>query len=366
MKIPKIVIIGGTGKLGTIILNFTYKKKIPIYAITGFNNPKKLINYKNKYSIKKSFCLNINDDYNNFINLFKSVKIDIIYFLDVGSSSLIYLNYFLKFQKNSDICIANKEMIIAGGHNLKKLLLRNNSNLIPLDSEHFSLINHNFNSKNIKKILITASGGPFYFEKKINLNKVSKNLVLSHPKWKMGFNNLIDSSNFINKVLEILELSYIYDISLSKIDFVISKEAFVHSIIYYDDETISLNCFNNNMLITLAKPLRKFYQFDLNLNLHNIYNFKNFKIEKFNDNRFKIKKYINLIKNFNHNQQILFMIINNQAQSLYLNGNLRYNDILNYIFKKISLLDYLKYKKLTNFKDILLFIDIIKLSLNKE
>ena len=120
------------------------------------------------------------------------------------------------------------------------------------------------------------------------------------------------------------------------------------------------------MLITLAKPLRKFYQFDLNLNLHNIYNFKNFKIEKFNDNRFKIKKYINLIKNFNHNQQILFMIINNQAQSLYLNGNLRYNDILNYIFKKISLLDYLKYKKLTNFKDILLFIDIIKLSLNKE
>ena len=99
MKIPKIVIIGGTGKLGTIILNFTNKKKIPIYAITGFNKPKKLINYKNKYSINKSFCLNINDDFNNFINLLMSVKIDIIYFLDVGSSSLIYLNYFLKFQK---------------------------------------------------------------------------------------------------------------------------------------------------------------------------------------------------------------------------------------------------------------------------
>ena len=85
---------------------------------------------------------------------------------------------------------------------------------------------------NIKKIYITASGGPFYFNKKINLNKVKFKKVLSHPKWKMGKNNLIDSSNFINKILEIYELSYIYNIDLNKIDFLISKEAYIHSIIH--------------------------------------------------------------------------------------------------------------------------------------
>ena len=84
----------------------------------------------------------------------------------------------------------------------------------------FVPISYNFNSYNVKKILITASGGPFYFNKKINLKKVTKKQVLSHPKWKMGSNNLIDSSNFVNKFLEILELSYIYDIPLNKIDFV--------------------------------------------------------------------------------------------------------------------------------------------------
>lgn len=366
MKKPRIVIIGGTGKLGTIILNFTFKNKIPIYAITGFHKSKKLDLYKSKYSINKSFCLKNKDEFDHLIKLFESIKIDIIYFLDVGSGSLEYLKHFLKFQKNSYICIANKEMIIAGGPFLRKSILLKQCKLIPLDSEHFSLINNNFNSNNIKKLYITASGGPFYFNKRINLKNVSKKEVLSHPKWKMGTNNLIDSSNFTNKILEILELSYIFDIPLSKIDFVVSKEAFVHSIIYYDDETITINCFANDMLITLVKPLKKFYEFDLNSNHDNLFYLKNFKIEKFNDQRFINKKHIELIKNFNHNQQILFMIFNNQAQSLYINDKLPYNKILSYVLKKIESSNKFKFKKLRNFKDILLFIDNIKKNLIKE
>ncbi len=360
MKIPKILIVGATGKLGSMILNFTFKNNIPIFAITCFDNVKKLNSFKNKYDIKNTFCLNNKFDKEKFLFFCKSKRFDIIYFLDVGSSSLFYLSHFLKYQNNSDICIANKEMIIAGGSELRKSILVKGCNFIPLDSEHFSLINHNFDSNNIKRIQITASGGPFYFDKKMNLNKVTKKQVLSHPKWKMGLNNLIDSSNFVNKVLEILELSYIYDIPLKKIDFVVSREAFIHSIIYYKDETISINCFSNNMLITLTKPLKKFYDFNLNISSNDIYDLKKFSIEKFNDKRFQIYKYINSIKSFNHNQQILFMILNNKAQKLYLDGLLPYNKILIYIFNKIKLFNNYKSKKLTNFKDILKFIDNIK------
>ena len=75
----------------------------------------------------------------------------------------------------------------------------------------------------INKVYITASGGPFYFQKKINLNKVSLKQVLNHPKWNMGKNNSIDSSNFIKKLLEIYELSIIFNIDINKIDFLVSK-----------------------------------------------------------------------------------------------------------------------------------------------
>ena len=77
-------------------------------------------------------------------------------------------------------------MIIAGGETLINKISKTKNKLIPLDSEHFSLKNNNLNNEIIKKIYITASGGPFYFKKKINLNSVKLSKVLDHPKWKMG------------------------------------------------------------------------------------------------------------------------------------------------------------------------------------
>ena len=365
-NIPNILIMGATGKLGTMLLNFCNKESIKISAITCFKDNIKLKKLKNKFKIKNSYTLSLPDDHSNFLNFLIKNKIDIVYFLDVGSSSLLYLNHFLKFQRNSLICIANKEMIIAGGKFINKKIKKNECKLIPLDSEHFSLINNNFNANNIKKIFITASGGPFYFKKKTNLNKVSKAKVLSHPKWKMGSNNLIDSSNFVNKILEIFELSYIYDIPFEKIDFVVSKEAFVHSIILYRDSTISLNCFTNDMLITLTKPLTNYFDFDLEDNFSKIYQLDNFKLEIFNDKRFAINKYFKKISNFNHNQQILFMILNNLAQKLYLNNKLRYNEILNFVFKQIELFDSYRHIKLKNFKEVLKFINDIKVDIKSK
>ena len=119
------------------------------------------------------------------------------------------------------------------------------------------MINSNNVNKEIDTVYITASGGPFYFKKNINLNKVSLKQVLKHPKWNMGKNNSIDSSNFINKMLEILELSIIFNIDINKIDFLVSKNAYVHSIVIYKNSTVLINCFDNNMLIPLVSPLIK-------------------------------------------------------------------------------------------------------------
>ena len=116
---PKIVVIGSTGKLGSKLLNFTHRNSIPVYGITCYKNIKKIKNQKNLFNIKKSFVLNHKSEKKDFLKLLES-KIQIIYFLDYGSISLQYLYHFLKFNKNSIIAVANKEMIIAGGALLQK------------------------------------------------------------------------------------------------------------------------------------------------------------------------------------------------------------------------------------------------------
>ena len=352
----KIVIIGSTGKLGSMLLKYIFKNKIPVFAATCFKNNKKLLMQKNKYKIKHTFALKNRNDQINFLNILKN-KIDIIYFLNCGSYSLNYLNHFLKYNSNSVIAIANKELIIAGGSLLQKKIISKKNIFIPLDSEHFSLINSNFNKKNIYKIYITASGGPFYFNKNIDLSKVSSKNVLSHPKWNMGNNNLIDSSNFINKILEIYELSHIYDIPLSKINFLICKEAYIHSLICFNDNTISLNCFANNMLITLIKPLSYFYKIKSLKNNNKFLNIENLKLIIPNDNRFKVLKSFNKLSKYDHYKQILLMIINNNAHNLYLSNKLNYNDIVNYIMTEIK--KHRKPKGLNSIDSILKFVSKI-------
>ena len=354
---PKIIIIGSTGKLGSKLLNYTHKNNINILAITCFRNKKKLLSQKKKYGVSKKFVLSDSKDYSDFINFLKK-KIDIIYFLDFGSFSLIYLNTFIKFNSNSIVAIANKEMIIAGGNTLTSSIKKSKNKLLPLDSEHFSLKN-SLDKKNIKKIYITASGGPFYFSKIKSFKNVSIKKVLSHPKWKMGKNNLIDSSNFINKILEIYEVSIIYDIPISKIDFIISKEAFIHSIVFYEDGIISLNCFKNDMLLTLVDPLREYFNLKIDFNSEAFLpNNRNFSLIKNEDKRFIFFDFYKKMRNLNHEKQIIFMLLNNYAQSLYLSDKLKYDQIIPFVMNNLE--KYTFDKNFKNISDIISFIDLIK------
>lgn len=357
---PKIVIIGSTGKLGSKLLNYTLNNGIRVYAATCFNSKLKLSKQQKKYDISKTFILSDQNDREKFLN-FLSSKIDIIYFLDFGSFSLIYLNQFLKFNSNSIVAIANKEMIIAGGKLLFDKIKKTKNKFIPLDSEHFSLKN-SLLSKNIYKIYITASGGPFFYSNKNSFSKVSLKEVIAHPKWKMGINNSIDSSNFMNKLLEIYELSYIYDISIDKIDFIISKEAFVHSLVEYDDGIISLNTFKNDMLISLINPLS--YFFDLNKKQSSkrlIMNQQNFRFDNKFDNRFNFFSFYKKMRKLSHAEQIKLLILNNHAQKLYLSNKLKYKDIIPYIMHNIhSYFDYSPDKSLLT---IVKYINLLKLEI---
>jgi 1-deoxy-D-xylulose-5-phosphate reductoisomerase len=332
---PKILILGSTGKLGTKLIRYCYKNNIDIFAITCFKNYKKLNKFKLKYDINNTFILSNNNEKLSFIKFLKSKKIDLVYFLDYGSGSLEYADYFLKNNSKSIIAIANKEMIIAGGNLLKSKILKTRNKLIPLDSEHFSMLNSKLINKDINKLYITASGGPFYFKKNIDLNRVIFEKVVNHPKWKMGINNSIDSSNFINKLLEIYETSILYEIDLNKIDFLISKDAFIHSIVHYNDNTISINCFDNDMIIPLIKPLSYFYEIKSLLLKKKYLNPKIMTLETFSDIRFEINKYFKILKKLDHQLQIKLMILNNIAHKYYVSKKIKYNEIYDFIISKL-------------------------------
>ena len=359
------LIIGSTGNLGKKLLNFCHKFNISIFGISCFKSLKKLNYQSHKYGIKNCFNLYNPVSKDSFISFISNNKFKIVYFLDYGSFSLYYLNILNKKNKNCIFAIANKEMIIAGGNLLSSNILNQSNFLLPLDSEHFSLYNSKFCNSNIDKIYITASGGPFYFNKNVNLNNVKYKEVLNHPKWKMGINNSIDSSNFINKVLEMHELSFLYNIDMEKIDFLVSQEAFVHSIILHKDQNISLNCFDNDMMITLSKPLTLIF----NLNIKNkfskkIFDQNNFKFEIFKDKRFIINKYISYFKKLDHYQLIQFMLLNNKAHEKYLKGDIEYNDIINFIIKNLS--SSKEKINFSSFKDILRYISSLKSSYDQK
>ena len=354
-----ILIIGSTGNLGDKLFKYCIQNKIYDLSITAFKNKKKLSIQKNYLKNKNYFCLSNELEIHKFIKFIKIKKFKIIYFLDYGAKSLLYLDILIKNNKNSIFAIANKELIIAGGNLIFNKFKYYKHKLIPLDSEHFSLFRSWPKNNEIEKIYITASGGPFYFKRNIDLNKVTFKNVINHPKWKMGYNNSIDSSNFINKVLEIFELSIIYNLDISKVDFLISKEAYIHSLVCYNDKTVCINCFPNDMLISLVKPLNYCYKLPtLKFTNTEYLNFNYLKLENHNDNRFKIFKYLKHIKKFDHKKRIKFMILNNIAHKKYINNLLKYNNIIDFIMNNIN--DEF-YFNLNNFKNIVSYIDKINL-----
>jgi 1-deoxy-D-xylulose-5-phosphate reductoisomerase len=149
------------------------------------------------------FILRRNLEFSAKIIISKKIKFDITVAAISGIAGLIPTINIIKFSKK--ILIANKESIICGWKFILKELKKYNCHFTPIDSEHFSIHNliKNKNINTIKDIYLTASGGPF-FEKKVNLNKVTPAQAAKHPNWKMGKKISIDSDNLMNKVLEVI------------------------------------------------------------------------------------------------------------------------------------------------------------------
>jgi 1-deoxy-D-xylulose-5-phosphate reductoisomerase len=243
----KICILGSTGSIGKTTLEIISKNKkdFDVVLLSGNNNVKLLIAQAKKfkplyiYSANfyfkknlKSFCKNNNIYLIDDLNLLTKIKFDITVAAISGIAGLIPTINIIKFSKK--ILIANKESIICGWKFILKELKKYDCHFTPIDSEHFSINNliKNSNINTIKDIYLTASGGPF-FKKRVNLNNVTPSQAANHPNWSMGIKISIDSANLMNKVLEVIEASLIFNLPINKFKIVIHPQSLIHAIIEF-------------------------------------------------------------------------------------------------------------------------------------
>ncbi len=158
----------------------------------------------------------------------------------VGIEGLLPTIAAIKAGKN--IALANKETLVTGGHIVTALAKEKGVKLLPVDSEHSAIFQSLAASarpqKELKKILLTASGGPFFGKKKAELENVTPAQALKHPNWNMGAKVTIDSSTLVNKGLEVIEAKWLFGVSVDDIEVLVHRQSVVHSMVEFADNGI--------------------------------------------------------------------------------------------------------------------------------
>jgi len=143
-------------------------------------------------------------------------------------------------ESGKDIALANKETLVTAGHIIMPLARKKGISILPVDSEHSAIFQsmQGQDVKNLEKILLTASGGPFRGKNKEQLKTMTVEDALKHPNWSMGRKITIDSASLVNKGLEVIEAKWLFDVDLEKIQVVIHPQSIIHSMVQYRDGAV--------------------------------------------------------------------------------------------------------------------------------
>ncbi len=359
MKKKTIAVLGSTGSIGQSSLDIIKKvKEFKVELIAANKNYSKIIKqiqiFKPRFVIiyNEEVYLKIKEKYkkkniiflNNTSNIHKHIKkIDFTVSAIPGIAGLEPTIFFTKISKK--ILLANKEAIICGWHLIKKNSIKYKTELIPIDSEHFSIATllKNYSKDQIEKIYITASGGPFL---NLNINKF-KNIkpkdAIKHPKWNMGKKISVDSATLMNKVLEITEALKLFPFSLKQYEIIIHPNSLIHAIIKLKNGTSLFLHHAPDMKIPIGNALLKNFNyrnfFPKKMNSYN-------KIQNLNFNSVNKKKFpaVNLIPEMNGRKSspIIINAANEIFVDQFLNNNISFNDIVGYLKLVLKDKSYIK------------------------
>jgi len=357
--LKKIVILGSTGSIGknTLEVIRAFRDKFKVIALTAKQNIKILENQIKEFQPKYVAVLNsdaaaklkkkiknievfVGEDGIKY--LLKLKNIDLIVNAIMGSAGLRYTYEAIKTGKI--IALANKESLVMAGKIVMKSAKKYKSSIVPIDSEHSALFHllHNKKPKEIEKIILTASGGPFFRWKTIDLKNVTPWEALKHPVWRMGSKITVDSATMLNKGFEIIEAHHLFNIDYDKIDVIIHPQSIIHSMVQIIDGEIYAQLSPPDMKFPIINALsfpEKLKNPFKRLSLEKI---KKLSFEKPDYNKFPLLKYSYEIGKRGGNLPAALTVADEIAVNLFLQRKIKFNQIFKLIKNIVESVKFIK------------------------
>ena len=361
-----IVLLGATGSIGDSCLNVIRQNKqhFRLFAIGLESNLDKAQKIAEEFHPEYIFVAKSHNDkshdlfqsYPNILctedelqGLIQDPNVDIVISAISGFAGL-KASYFA-IDAGKTILVANKESIVAAGDILMPLAKITNSKIIPVDSEH-NAIHQCFpperDLKQISKIMITASGGPFREKTFQDLSSVTLQDALKHPTWNMGTKITIDSATLVNKCLELIEAHYLFQIPESQIEIVVHPQSIIHSMVTFIDGSTIAQMSNPNMEVPIANALGLDQRLPINFEPINFFGL-NLSFEPIADGREVIFEMAREVCNKKGNLGVIFNASNEIAVDAFINKSIDFVDIYKVIQRTF---DHFSCSKVSTLDDI--------------
>lgn len=350
-----IVVLGSTGSIGTQTLEIVdaYPDRLQIVALAAGSNVEKIEPQIRKYHPKKvvmfdeaaakdlktkvaDLDVTVLAGMMGLIEICTMEEADVILTAVVGMIGITPTIEAIKAGK--DIALANKETLVTAGHIIMPLAKQMGVSILPVDSEHSAIFQSlNGEPKNrLKKILLTASGGPFRGMSKAQLADKTVKDALKHPNWSMGPKITIDSATMVNKGLEVMEAGWLFDVNYDQIQVVVHPQSIIHSMVEYVDGAVIAQLGIPDMKLPIQYAL--FYPDRLPMNTEGIDFFQlgQVSFEKPDVETFQGLKLAYEAFEKGGSMPTVFNAANEKAVSLFLHEKIRFLDIADIIAETMS------------------------------
>ncbi|MAH79570.1 MAG: 1-deoxy-D-xylulose-5-phosphate reductoisomerase [Gammaproteobacteria bacterium] len=348
-----ILLLGATGSIGDSVLNVISKNRdlFNLFGISLNKNISKSMKITKEFSPKyvhvnenESLKTNQKNSSNIYLNgdedlqhLINDQEVDIIVCAISGFAGLKAT--YMSAQTGKKLLLANKESIVAGGDLILPLAKKHNTEIVPIDSEHnaiFQCLAGESGVEDVKKITITASGGPFLNSSISDLKKVRLQEALNHPNWNMGSKITIDSATLVNKCLELIEARYLFDLDEKYFDLVVHPQSIIHSIVTYLDGSSICQMSSPDMRVPIAHALSDKRRVPINFDSLN-FSSLNLSFQEFPLDRMQVQNIAREVCISGSNLGTVFNASNEIAVESFINGLISFDKIYEVIYRTFDI-----------------------------
>ena len=347
----EITILGSTGSIGVNTLDVisNHQDKFNIKALTANKNldvlAEQCFKYHPEYAVmtdessaskleeklkKKAPDIKVFTGIDGLVKVAELDTVDYVMAAIVGAAGL--LPTLAAAEAGKRVLLANKEALVMSGKLFIDTIAKSNAELIPIDSEHNAIFQcitdaSNKKSSTIRSIMLTASGGPFLNTPIEELSSKTPEQACKHPKWKMGRKISVDSATMMNKGLEVIEASWLFNIESDLVDIVIHPQSIIHSLVEHMDGSVLAQLGNPDMRIPISFGLAWPDSIETKVERLDLFDISQFDFKRLEEDRFPCLRLAREAIKQGGTSSAILNAANEVAVNEFLNNNLKFTDI---------------------------------------